>query len=209
MTISIPCAVPALAFALAALSPAPAAAAEADRSDAIAGGTSITSNLDFFGFTGLSGFRAGSGLAWLTYAGSSYGCGNAAPGGGRRQLFYPFTLPEENRNQFVRVWGFKAGGTPDVVVSAVRSCMSQAQSVPSTVTLDSVTFPGSPGEFSTFLNLDEEPVPLDCRYWVSLSFGDSSATCTNAADSLRLTRVRVQSEPFDRIYRSGFHNNTP
>jgi hypothetical protein len=199
----------ACALALAALLALPASARAGDGAEPIAGSAGVSSNLDFRGYTGLSGFRAGSGMAWLTYDGSSYGCGNSSAGGGRRELFYPFTLPEDSRNQFVRVWGFKAGGTPDVVVSAVRACMSQSQTQPVLTPLDTVTITSSPGEFTTFLGFDDTPAPLDCRYWVSLAFGDANATCTTSADSLRLTRVRVQTEVFDRILRSGFHSNVP
>lgn len=174
-----------------------------------AGGAGPEWNLDFVGWTGLSGFRAGPGMAWLSYAGSSYGCANSALGGGRRELFYPFTLPEDNRNQFLRVWGVKTGGTPDVVVSVVRACASQSQAVPTLSTLASTTVTGSPGEFSVVLAFDETPTPLNCQYWASLGFGDGSTTCTAAADSLRLTRVRVQSEVADRLFRTGFHTNIP
>jgi len=173
------------------------------------GGAGPEWNLDFVGWTGLSGFRAGPGMAWLSYAGSSYGCANSALGSGRRELFYPFTLPEDNRNQFLRVWGVKNGGTPDVVVSVVRACASQDQAVPQLSTLATTTVTGSPGEFSAFLSFDEVPTPLNCQYWASLGFGDGSTTCTAAADSLRLTRVRVQSEVADRIFRTGFHTNIP
>lgn len=181
--------------------------AVADGSDNIAGGSDIPPNRDFAAWTGLSGFRAQSNMSYLTYTGSSIGCSTVATGG-RRELFYPFTLPEDNRNQFVRVWGFKDGGTPDLVVSAVRSCMSQTQSQPVRTVLGTTTVIGSPGEFSTFLSFDEEPSPVDCQYWVSLAFGPGSVTCPSSS-SLRLTRIRVQSEVFDRIFRSGFHNNVP
>lgn len=181
----------------------------ADAPQLPAGGAGPAQDLDFIGFTGLSGFRAGSGMAWLTYTGSGFGCANTSPGGGRRELFYPFTLPEDNRNQFIRVWGIKEAGTPDVVVSAVRACMSQTQTVPQLVTLGTTTVVGAPGEFSTFLSFDEEPAPLNCQYWVSLGFGDGSAACGTASNDLRLTRVRVQSELADRIFRSGFHTNVP
>jgi hypothetical protein len=193
----------------AVLATAPGLLSATDAPNLPAGGAGPANDLDFVGWTGLSGFRAGAGMAWLTYGGSSYGCANSTPGGGRRELFFPFTLPEDNRNQFVRVWGFKAGGTPDVVVSVVRACASQTQGVPQLTTLGTTAVDGAPGEFSTFLAFDEDPAPLDCQYWASLSFGDGSATCTAAADSLRLTRVRVQSELPGRIFRSGFHTNVP
>lgn len=193
----------------AVLATLPGLARAADAPQLPAGSAGSANDLDFIGFTGLSGFRAGSGQTWLTYAGSGYGCANINPGGGRRELFFPFTLPEDNRNQFVRVWGVKEDGTSDIVVSAVRACMSQTQTQPVLTTLATTTVVGTPGDFSAFLAFDEEPVPLDCRYWVSLGFGDGSTACGPVASALRLTRVRVQSELADRIFRSGFHTNVP
>jgi hypothetical protein len=163
---------------------------------------------EFRGQVGMAGQPSSSEASYRSFGGTSaYSCTNFAAGGAR-QVRYPFTLPQDRYLEWVRVWGRKAEGTTDVTLRLRKSCMSQSQTVPSTVTLTTQQVTGAAGEFSHTLSVFETVDNLNCKYWVDVDFGPNTEACSTNAEQLAIYKIRTQSLLPDQIFWDGFRVGT-
>lgn len=155
---------------------------------------------EFQSWVGMGGQPGSSQASYRSFGGTSaYSCNNFAPGGDR-EVRYVFTLPEGELLEWVRVWGRKLAGTTDVTLRLRKSCMSQAQTVPSTTTLSTTQVTGNPGEFSETLQANETIDNLNCKYWMDVDFGPTSDACASALGELAIYKIRTQNPLPDQIF---------
>jgi hypothetical protein len=184
-----------LCMALAMLTSAAWAAPEFEESR----GTGLEDR-EFRSWVGMGGQPGSSEAKFRSFGGTSaYSCANFAAGGDRK-VRYVFTLPQGEFLEWVRVWGRKVDGTADVTLRLRRSCMSQSQTVPSTVTLSSTQIEGNVGEFSETLPVNVTIDNLDCKYWMDVEFGPNSQACSASTGDLAIYKIRTQNPLPDLIF---------
>lgn len=161
---------------------------------------SVLSGKEFQSWVGMGGQPGSSQASFRSFDGTSaYSCNNLAPGGDRK-VRYVFTLPQGELLEFIRVWGRKVAGTPDVTLRVRRSCMSQSQTVPSTVTLATQQVTGNAGEFSQTLAVNDTVDNLNCKYWMDVEFGPDTQACAASFSDLAIYKIRTQNPLPDQIF---------
>lgn len=155
---------------------------------------------EFKSWVGMGGNPGSSQASYRSFGGTSaYSCTNHATGGDRK-VRYVFTLPHGEVLEWVRVWGRKVAGTTDVTLRMRRSCMSQTQTVPTTVLLSTVLVEGNAGEFSETLPVNDTVNNLDCKYWMDVDFGPTTEACSATTGELAIYKIRTQNPLPDQIF---------